>query len=66
SGSCRLSFDFPDLIVKENQNSELVIKVVNLRFSHKNTSISSNKLKEMLLNHLEPFKIQLFEKYSNK
>ncbi|HGH6031871.1 TPA: hypothetical protein AB5H60_003885 [Vibrio mimicus] len=66
SGSCRLSFDFPDLIVKENHNSELVIKVINLRFSHKNISISSNKLKEMLLTHLEPSKIKLFEKYSNK
>ncbi|MDA0107696.1 hypothetical protein OH456_06045 [Vibrio sp. La 4.2.2] len=66
SGSCRISFDFPDLVAKENQSSELVIKVVNLRFSKKNVSISTSKLKEMLLVHLEPKKIELFEKYANK
>ncbi|MGD6735094.1 hypothetical protein ACP5PY_01445 [Photobacterium leiognathi subsp. mandapamensis] len=66
SGSCRISFDFPDLVAKENQSSELVIKVINLRFNKKSVSISTSKLKEMLLTHLEPMKINLFEKYGNK
>ncbi|MGF1865752.1 hypothetical protein L4D15_10840 [Enterovibrio norvegicus] len=64
SGTCRMSFDFPDLITKENQGAELIIKVVNLRFKSKNVSISTSKLKEMLLTHLEPAKLELFERLS--
>lgn len=64
SGTCRMSFDFPDLIIKENQGAELIIKVVNLRFKSKIVSISTSKLKEMLLTHLEPVKLELFERLS--
>lgn len=64
SGTCRISFDFPELIAKENQNSELIIKIVNLRFKTKNISISTSKLQEQLLSHLEPSKLSLFDQYS--
>ncbi|WP_281223495.1 GapS4b family protein [Photobacterium sanguinicancri] len=64
SGTCRISFDFPDLIVKENLSSELIIKVINLRFKDKKVSVSTSKVKELLLSHLEPSKMTLFEQYS--
>jgi len=59
SGECKIKLEFSDFIAKDKYDSELSIRVDALKFSNKTLSISSNKVKEILLSQLESSKLKL-------
>ncbi len=66
SGECSISFQFADFISKNKNDAELVINVERLSFIDKNISISSSKVKELLLSQLEESKLSLHRQYAKK
>lgn len=65
SGTCAVSFDFPDFIIKQDRQSELIINVDSLRITQKRAELSVTKIKEYLLTHLEQSKIALHKELAN-
>jgi|AntDeeMinimDraft_5_1070356.scaffolds.fasta_scaffold01472_8 hypothetical protein len=63
SGDCRIVFEFSEFISRERTDAELLIRVANINFSDKISSISTNKVKEALLSQLEAAKLKLHEQY---
>jgi hypothetical protein len=61
-GTCIISFDFQDFIQKGANNSELIIKVLGLRFSKNEKNINKSKMKQLLLSQLENKKLELHKK----
>lgn len=61
SGECRIKLEFSDLISRGKTDSELSIRVESLKFATKSISISTSKVKELLLYKLEASKLQLHD-----
>ncbi|MEQ3762544.1 MAG: hypothetical protein ABNH15_05750 [Alcanivorax sp.] len=66
SGGCRIVFEFGEFISREKNDAELLIRVASVSFSDKTSSISTNKVKEILLSQLEAAKLKLHEQYREK
>lgn len=66
SGTCVISFEFPDFLTKDDKNSELVIKVNGLRFNKNEAGISQGKIKEKLMEQLENSKLLLYRKFAKQ
>lgn len=66
SGTCKVSFEFPDFIAKQDLASELMIRVSGVRFKDNLTNISQSKMKEVLLSQLEKSKLEIYSKYASK
>jgi hypothetical protein len=64
SGTCKVSFEFPDFIAKQDLSSELIIRVSGIRFKDNLVNISQSKMKEILLSQLEKTKLNLYEKHA--
>ncbi|MGY3912701.1 hypothetical protein D3C87_1192130 [compost metagenome] len=65
SGTCHITFDFPEFTIKKDVKSELAIRVNSIKFKKKE-GISTSKVKEMLLSQLDKAKIKYYEVYSDK
>ncbi|HAU4930604.1 GapS4b family protein [Aeromonas hydrophila] len=65
SGTCHITFDFPEFSIKKDVKSELAIRVNSIKFKKKE-GISTSKVKEMLLSQLDKAKIKYYEMYSDK
>lgn len=66
SGICRLVFEFSEFIRREKNDAELLIRVANISFDDKISSISTTKVKEKILSELERAKLALHEQYREK
>lgn len=64
SGTCTISFEFPDFIIKQDKSAELIIRVNGVRFKENNIGITQSKMKEVLLSELEESKLRLYQEYS--
>jgi len=65
SGTCVISFEFPDFITKDSADAELLIRVNGVRFKENKTGITQSKMKEILLSQLEESKLALYKEHSN-
>jgi len=65
SGTCIISFEFPEFIVKEDKGAELIIRVNSVRFTENKVAISQSRMKEILLTQLEGKKLSLYRKYAD-
>jgi len=61
SGSCYVSYDFPEFITKMDNSSELSIKVLNVRFKDGSNKSLTGKVKERTLRILEQSKLKLHD-----
>ncbi|WP_143543346.1 GapS4b family protein [Salinicola salarius] len=66
SGDCRIVFEFGEFISRGKNDAELLIRVASVSFNDKTSSVSTNKVKEMLLSQLEVAKLNLHEQYREK
>ena len=66
SGTCVISFEFPEFMSKEDKLAELFIRVNGVRFKDNESGISQSKAKEALLSQLESSKLSLYKKYSEQ
>lgn len=66
SGSCSVSFEFPEFISKQDEDSELTIRVLNVRFKEESIRLPQGTIKERVLRWLEKPKMTLFEENKTK
>lgn len=64
SGTCVISFEFPEFVAKQDKSAELIIRVNSVRFKENKIGISQSKMKEVLLSQLESSKLALYKKHS--
>ncbi|MCE9853497.1 GapS4b family protein [Shewanella chilikensis] len=59
SGTCKISYGFPDFLPKDDKSAELIINVSSVRINEKRSEISQTKIREAILTHLEDSKLEL-------
>lgn len=65
SGSCQISYEFPEFISKLDNSSELSIKVLNIRFKNGSNRSLAGAVKERTLKILEKSKLKLHDTLKN-
>jgi hypothetical protein len=61
SGSCQVSYEFPEFLNKQDITSELLIRVQNIRFKDPSKKLFAGKVKERALRILEKPKLKLHD-----
>lgn len=61
SGDCSVVLEFPENKGEVTSDSELVIKVANLKFAERNSAVLKSKVREDIMGQFEKIKLELYE-----
>lgn len=65
SGTCKVSYGFPDFLPKGDKTAELIINVSSVRINEKRSEITQTKIREEILTHIEDSKLELHNQLAN-